>query len=233
VAVDVCCDYTRGVLERAVRRHGGAAGAASKPALLWADFESTPWTEVVGGEGLGASSFPIRKGLSRKAQLARAIEMHVAKNPSSALASGTPRTVVVETWAAFDDGTAEPAGGGGFNASAASLAGALGGEVAAAFGGADAAAAMRVPLAQRLAWCLADARDAMAEAPGAAWILKPSATNKGTDVTVVETLAHVELALLDRTEQREWVLQRYVDRPLLHRGRKFHVRAYVLANGCA
>ncbi len=34
------------------------------------------------------------------------------------------------------------------------------------------------------------------------------------------------------TDIREWVVQAYVDKPLLVRNRKFHLRAYVLAVGC-
>ena len=37
--------------------------------------------------------------------------------------------------------------------------------------------------------------------------------------------------LLEHHELREWVLQKYIPRPLLFEGRKFHLRAYILAVG--
>ena len=45
------------------------------------------------------------------------------------------------------------------------------------------------------------------------------------------------LFIFDSTEEevyfwgREWVLQRYIEKPLLLRGHKFHIRTYVLCVG--
>lgn len=85
----------------------------------------------------------------------------------------------------------------------------------------------------RLDWCLRDVKERMEQ--GAAddelWILKPSVTNKGAEVLVVRDFAPVRDTLLTWQDVREWVLQAYVARPLLFQGRKFHLRAYVLAVG--
>lgn len=67
--------------------------------------------------------------------------------------------------------------------------------------------------------------------PDELWILKPSVTNKGAEVLVVRDFAPVRETLLAWQDVREWVLQAYVARPLLFQGRKFHLRAYVLAVG--
>jgi tubulin--tyrosine ligase len=66
---------------------------------------------------------------------------------------------------------------------------------------------------------------------GQTWILKPSVTNKGMDIAVVNNWAGVLDALEDADHVREWVLQRYIERPLLVGGHKFHLRVYVLYVG--
>eukprot|EP01031_Cornospumella_fuschlensis_P033802 gene33802-40901_t len=66
-----------------------------------ADFENIAWEDVL-QEKLCASAYLVRKGLSRKAQLARQIARYTAKHPESALTSHVPRTVIIDTWAAFE-----------------------------------------------------------------------------------------------------------------------------------
>lgn len=44
------------------------------------------------------------QGLIRKANFAKHVAKHVAKRPASDLATSVPRTVVIETWSAFQDG---------------------------------------------------------------------------------------------------------------------------------
>lgn len=61
------------------------------------------------------------------------------------------------------------------------------------------------------------------------WILKPSTLNKGADLAFGEGFEPLRKAIHASPDIREWVLQEYVDRPLLVQGRKFHLRAYVLA----
>jgi tubulin--tyrosine ligase len=64
-----------------------------------------------------------------------------------------------------------------------------------------------------------------------AWMLKPSVTNQAKGIVVARSRDEVCEALAAAPELREWVLQRYVQRPLLVDGRKFHLRVYVLAVG--
>lgn len=61
------------------------------------------------------------------------------------------------------------------------------------------------------------------------WILKPSTLNKGAGLAFGEGFEPLRKAIHESPDIREWVLQEYVDRPLLVQGRKFHLRAYVLA----
>ena len=65
------------------------------------------------------------------------------------------------------------------------------------------------------------------------WILKPSMTNQARGILVFNRLEQLKAALLEdgAEDVREWVLQRYIHRPLLVQGRKFHLRMYALAVG--
>ena len=85
------------------------------------------------------------------------------------------------------------------------------------------------------------------------WILKPSITNKGAEIFIFNSLEALKNYFTQKHEQvrveeeevnesseqrvdlrqlREWVIQRYVDRPLLLcSGRKFHMRVYVVSVG--
>jgi len=65
------------------------------------------------------------------------------------------------------------------------------------------------------------------------WIAKPSMTNQARGIFVFNSLASFCDAMRAEgaDEVREWVLQRYIHRPLLVSGRKFHLRVYALAVG--
>lgn len=69
---------------------------------------------------------------------------------------------------------------------------------------------------------------------GDAWILKPSMTNQAKEVHLIASEERFIAAMSgdDAADIREWVLQRYIHRPLLiDGGRKFHIRAHVYASG--
>ena len=70
------------------------------------------------------------------------------------------------------------------------------------------------------------------------WILKEANTNNALGVRLVprdsvsDTLAAmVEAGRRDGCGDNDTILQRYISRPLLLRGRKFHIRVNVLARG--
>jgi len=68
--------------------------------------------------------------------------------------------------------------------------------------------------------------------PGSAvWIMKPSLTNQGAGISIIDSCAGLRAALEAAPDLREWVVQRCVERPLLVQGRKFHIRAYALCVG--
>jgi tubulin--tyrosine ligase len=157
----------------------------------------------------------VRKGISRKAQLSLQIKRHVSKHPDSVLKTAVPLTIVLETWGAFEDDMKLDFGRGTY----------------AVF---DSPSVLHVPLRQKLDWCLYEAKE-MVEAAAAqkdcCWILKPSVTNKGMDIAVARTWEDICTKLEECSDIREWVLQSYIDRPLLLAKHKFHLRVYVLCVG--
>jgi tubulin--tyrosine ligase len=206
------------------RRRGGdfpdaeeeAGDAGASLALRVEEYETIPWGAILGaaGAGAGVSSFCVRKGLGRKGAMAEALAAHAGKcGPACPLRSALPPTVVVDASAAF---VQRP---------------------------------RWLDFRSALAESLSDAEDAIeraaAEAAAAGadeplWILKPSITNKGEGLRIVSAVSEVEAAVRELPEMGQWVLQRYVDRPLLLRpgvapasggGHKFHLRVYVLAAG--
>ena len=237
-------------------RRGGRFDESERAALRVEEYETTPWDVVMGGDSggggggsgggggagaapagatvaVGASNFCVRKGLGRKAVMAEALRAHAAKcGAACPLHAALPETVVVDAVAAFH---ARPAWLDFRSALAEALA-----EAETAIDAAAAAAAAAVP-----------------PAPPPLWVLKPSITNKGEGLCIVSNAADVAAAVRETPEMGQWVLQRYVDRPLLLRpvpdwllsrllnsGRgasgggggsagthKFHLRVYVLAAG--
>lgn len=67
----------------------------------------------------------------------------------------------------------------------------------------------------------------------AVWIAKPSITNQAIGICIFDSCAGLRAALEGAPDLREWVVQRYIERPLLLGARKFHLRAYALCVGTA
>ena len=181
--------------------------------VLWADYEDLDWDRILeGGHPPKANSYLVRKGLTRKAQLAYQLKKYTSKRPQSALCQAVPETLTIETWEAFEE---EMSFG--------------------TLGGATFDSSLTATLSQkdRLEWCLRDVKERINKDKdaGKLWILKPSVSNKGAEVTVVKEYETVQEVVGEWPDVREWVLQAYVDKPLLYRRKKFHLRTYVLAVG--
>jgi hypothetical protein len=87
----------------------------------------------------------------------------------------------------------------------------LGGGVYASFDqGTGGSFFMQSSLRQRMEWSLSDVQDEvkMQGREDWIWILKPSVTNKGTNITIHHTWDQILDALEENSDVREWVLQR-------------------------
>lgn len=210
------CPYTGAIIRATAGRRPWCKvkGQDCPTGIEVADFEHILWEEVIAGKH-SASSYLVRKGLSRKAQLSLQIRRFVAKHPQSVLCAAVPKTAIIETWNAFEDVKIDICG------------------LSAAF---DLPSMSRAPLRERLHWALSelhsthfasDDRD-----PQQVYILKPSVTNKGADISLVRDWEQLLDALEAVPDQREWVLQHYLADPLtVSGGHKFHLRVYVLCVG--
>lgn len=63
------------------------------------------------------------------------------------------------------------------------------------------------------------------------WVLKATGANGGSDVFVFHSATWKERVLPRVMRHEVYVVQRYICRPLLYHGRKFHFRCYALLTG--
>eukprot|EP00123_Amoebidium_parasiticum_P011175 comp20558_c0_seq1/m.26399 comp20558_c0_seq1/g.26399 ORF comp20558_c0_seq1/g.26399 comp20558_c0_seq1/m.26399 type:complete len:384 (-) comp20558_c0_seq1:454-1605(-) len=63
------------------------------------------------------------------------------------------------------------------------------------------------------------------------WILKPSVTNQAAGVTIFDSVEGLQEAVEANPDLRQWVVQRYIEDPMLVNGRKFHLRVYAVVVG--
>lgn len=197
VTVNLGCVYTSGILKAAIQRRPKWATIdynSNVDLVQFSDFEEMEWDKVMSG-AQRASSYVVRKGLSRKAQFALQLKKFACKQPKSMLAKAAPFTINVETWGAFDDAV-------NFN---------FGVGVRADF---DFPGLMQTDFRTRLEWALESVKEDFDNAKAKfninTWILKPSVANKGMDIFIIRSWNNLLDALESVPDMREWVLQRYV-----------------------
>jgi hypothetical protein len=220
IFLDIDEPYTRRLMERAFQHASRARhfqvflgpGVGMEPIPLppycdfqWSEYERIDWHGgVLVGRKHGASSYCIRKGISRKAQLAHYTHRHVCKNPTSILKQAIPQTLVLDCWSAWETDGGRMTNHGGLA------------DVVASLGGVGNGSSMN--RRERLDHCLAEAKAAMqsawcelegraenhasAEAP--IWILKGSTTNKGAGIYIVHVYEQVVDHCWNEPEIREW-----------------------------
>jgi hypothetical protein len=203
-------ETTRHTVRALLRARGGWAFTRDprQPgvALQWASPPDIFWDSVLSGESV-ANHAPARSGLVRKAELARNLQRADGGCPSP-----LPLTYTSFEILAGCDTT-------GTDSSSSSAA-------AATEGAAVAFIARVLPAAAAAA--------GVGGGGGGAWVLKASESSNGAAVLPFAAEEGVPLAALRELlgKGRPWLLQRYVDRPLLARnGRKTHCRGYVLVVG--
>ncbi|RKP26936.1 tubulin-tyrosine ligase family-domain-containing protein [Syncephalis pseudoplumigaleata] len=190
------------------------------PLLQWREYEQVDWDMVSRHPECSlANTYCIRKALIRKIQMANAFQYYCAKRPGCTLARHVPETWIfrLDHPSYLDEALNE---------------------------------CWEVERGFRNNLACDDPRERER------FIMKPSMTGRGAGIYLLESLADMEQVLEalfedsddddeddddddDDGEQgsawmlREWVIQRYIGRPLLlaNDPRKFHIRAYVLSVG--
>ena len=61
------------------------------------------------------------------------------------------------------------------------------------------------------------------------WLIKPAALNQGRGIEICHTLKEIKAVLSTKLPNSVWVVQKYIERPLLFKGRKFDIRVWALA----
>lgn len=173
--------------------------------LQWLEYELINWQHLAKHDTDSlANAYCIRKGLIRKSQFAYNMAKYLSKNPDSVLKKAIPETWQFELDHVdyFDEAMNE---------------------------------------------VFEVERDLQEEGGNHMFIIKPSMANKAAGIKVFNNLDSLRAIFEeeesdsdadsedydedaeDLSQVREWVIQRYVQNPLLVNKRKFHIRAYVMA----
>ena len=174
---------------------------ATSASLQWSSYESITFETILKNPRTLCNSYIFRKALIRKHFLATTVQTWLAKHPESILAKAVPKTYLLEC---------------------------------------DYADYLDEALNESY-----ELRDALGE--GKSFILKPSMTDRGQGIRLFSTREELEGIFeefdVDSEEEdgvmasqlRHFVVQEYISRPLLLQsvrpGRKFHIRASVVAFG--
>jgi len=60
------------------------------------------------------------------------------------------------------------------------------------------------------------------------WLIKPSNQNQGRGIEIVKTMKEIKSFFENKPLHSQWVIQKYLEKPLLYKGRKFDIRMWAL-----
>jgi Tubulin-tyrosine ligase family len=63
------------------------------------------------------------------------------------------------------------------------------------------------------------------------WLIKPAALNQGKGIEVCRNLKEIQKSIRSKPINSLWVIQKYIEKPLLFKGRKFDIRMWAIATG--
>ena len=63
------------------------------------------------------------------------------------------------------------------------------------------------------------------------WLIKPAALNQGRGIEICRNLKEIDSILRSKPMHSVWLVQKYVEKPLLFKGRKFDIRIWAFATG--
>ena len=233
VYIDIDEEYTAQKLRESFAKHGyHLEHAAHGSTVIYAEYERIDWQSILKRSNNQVSlfddpqilcSYCIRKGLIRKCQNAQLLKMYMAKRPQSEIK--IPLTVLFELDCLeyLDEALNE------------------------AFEIRDGLQRNDTALKNSLIDD-GEGNGAAANVPLEVFMMKPSLCNRASGLFVFRTMQEFETILAriypdedsdsesdddeeDLSNIREWVIQEFIDRPLLINDRKFHIRTYCLAVG--
>ena len=63
------------------------------------------------------------------------------------------------------------------------------------------------------------------------WLIKPAALNQGQGIEVCRNLKEIQKSFRSKPINSLWIIQKYIEKPLLFKGRKFDIRIWAIATG--
>jgi tubulin--tyrosine ligase len=62
------------------------------------------------------------------------------------------------------------------------------------------------------------------------WLIKPAAMNQGKGIELSNSLKEIIRYIASRSPFSTWVVQKYIEKPMLYKGRKFDIRIWATIN---